>query len=327
MKMPFLNRPLAALMLASCTAFLPPTAIAQAGEHEVTLQVDGTELHATLRVPDGGTRPPVALILAGSGPTDRDGNSAAGLHTDMYKKLSVALNAAGIASLRPDKRGVGLSKTTQAEASLTFTTLTDDATAWIRWLNDPHNGLGKVAVIGHSEGALVGLVAALNTPVTAYVSLAGAGENIADTLTRQVHSNPNNPPALVQEADQAIAALRMGHLVPQVSPALQALFRPSVQPYLISWMQLDPPALLAGFHHPALIVQGDRDVQVTVEDARKLSAAQPNAQLSVIPGMNHLLVDASADPAGNLATYTQPQVPLNAQFIQTLTTFLGSAFR
>jgi len=301
--------------------------VAQASEREVTLQVNGTELHATLSVPDGAKRSPVALILAGSGPTDRDGNSVAGVHTDMYKKLSVALNAAGIATLRPDKRGVGLSKTTQPEASLTFNTLTDDAAAWIRWLNDPHNGLGKVAVIGHSEGALIGLVAALKTPVTAYVSLAGAGENIADTLMRQLHSNPNTPSALVQEADQAIASLRVGHLVPQVSPALQVLFRPSVQPYLISWMQLDPPALLAKFHYPALIVQGDRDFQVTVEDARKLSAAQRKAQLSVIPGMNHTLVDAPADPAGNLATYNQPQLPLNAQFIQTLTTFLGRAFR
>lgn len=313
--------PLCALTLALLSG------VAQATEREVTLQVDGTELHATLSVPDGTKRSPVALILAGSGPTDRDGNSVAGLHTDMYKKLSVALNAAGIATLRPDKRGVGLSKTTQSEASMTFSTLTDDAAAWIRWLNDPHNGLGKVAIIGHSEGALVGLVAVQKTLVTAYVSLAGVGENIADTLTRQLHSNPNTPPALMQEADQAIASLRVGQLVPQVSPPLMVLFRPSVQPYLISWMQLDPPALLAKFHHPALIVQGDRDVQVRVEDARKLSAAQPKAQLSVIPGINHLLVDTPADPAGNLATYNQPQLPLNTQFIQTLTTFLKSAFR
>ncbi len=190
-------------------------------------------MHAVLSVPDGAVRPPVALILAGSGPTDRNGNSSAGVQTDLYLKLSAALNAVGIATLRPDKRGVGQSAAADLrEQHLTFSDYVHDASAWTEWLRADDAGLGQVAVIGHSGGALVGLAAALKTPISAYVSLAGAGENIADTLRRQLRASPG-----------LTAALQRGQRVERVDPALQALFRPSVQPYLIAWMQLDPAAL------------------------------------------------------------------------------------
>ncbi len=301
--------------------------LAQASEREVSLSVPGAELHATLSLPDGIARPPVALILAGSGPTDRDGNSVAGVQTDMYKKLSAALNAAGIATLRPDKRGVGQSAVAGLqEETLTFGDYVNDAAAWTGWLK-ADDTLGHVAVIGHSEGALVGLAAALKTPVSAYVSLAGVGENIADTLKRQLQGNANLPPDLFEEASQTIDKLRAGQRVESVSAPLMALLRPSAQPYLISWMQLDPPALLAQLDIPALIVQGGRDLQVSVQDARSLAAAQPSAQLTLIETMNHVLVDVPEDPASNIASYSQPTLPLDPELIQALTSFLQRALK
>jgi uncharacterized protein len=330
---------LAALSLAGTSA--------QLQTQDVMLRVPGAELHATLSLPIGVDRPPVVLILAGSGPTDRDGNSPAGVKTDVYRKLSAALGAADIATLRPDKRGVGMSTMAdKREDALSFGDYVNDAAAWVKWLGMRQSGtgqsdagqsdagqsgagqsstgqLGKIGIIGHSEGALVGLSAALKTPVSAYVSLASAGENIADTLTRQLHSNPNNPPALVAEADKIIGSLRTGQRVAQPSPALQSLFRPSVQPYLISWMRLSPAALIATLKVPTLIVQGDRDLQVGVQDAQLLAEAQPQAKLSVVAGMNHVLVDAPTDPAGNLATYTQPALPLSPKLLPPLLDFLS----
>ncbi|AWN23893.1 alpha/beta hydrolase [Deinococcus irradiatisoli] len=301
--------------------------LAQASEREVSLNVPGAELHATLSLPDGAARPPVALILAGSGPTDRNGNSVAGVQTDVYTKLSAALNAAGVATLRADKRGVGQSvPADRREEALTFGDYVNDASAWINWLK-ADDTLGSVAVIGHSEGALTGLAAALKAPVSAYVSIAGAGENIADTLKRQLQGNANLPPDLFREASQAIDTLRSGQRVESVSAPLMALLRPSVQPYLISWMQLDPAALLAQLQVPALIVQGGRDLQVSVQDARRLAAAQPAAQLALIETMNHVLVDAPEDAAGNIATYSQPALPLNPALVQTLTSFLQRALK
>uniref|UniRef100_UPI0025D7ED84 alpha/beta hydrolase n=1 Tax=Deinococcus sp. TaxID=47478 RepID=UPI0025D7ED84 len=190
---------------------------AQASSREVTLAVPSASLRATLSVPEGVAHPPVVLILAGSGPTDRDGNGPSGLSTDVYRKLAGALTAAGYAVLRPDKRGVGSSAATDSrEEALTFSTYVQDAHAWLTWLGQQPE-LGKVAVIGHSEGALVGLAACLEPstsqgaePVGAYVSLAGAGDNIADTLRRQLRANPANPAALTSEADRIIASLRGG---------------------------------------------------------------------------------------------------------------------
>ncbi|MFB9994874.1 alpha/beta hydrolase [Deinococcus oregonensis] len=307
--------------------FLAGSASAASVDRAVSIQVPGATLQATLSVPQSVFRPPVVLILAGSGPTDRDGNSPAGINTDAYKKLAAALNTAGFAVLRPDKRGIGASlPTDRREEALTFTDYVNDASAWIRWLSTQPS-LGSIGVVGHSEGALVGLAAVLKTPVQAYVSLAGTGENIADTLTRQLHANPANPPALLTEADAAIQTLRSGKPVAKVSAALMTLFRPSVQPYLMSWMKLEPAAMMAQLavadpRVPTLILQGDRDLQVTSDDARKLSAAQPSAQLALIPGMNHVLVDAPADVAGNIATYNAPQQPLSAALLSTLTSFL-----
>lgn len=300
---------------------------ALAASRDVTLTVPGAVLHATLETPDGVTRPPVALILAGSGPTDRDGNSVAGLRTDAYRKLAAALNASGIATLRPDKRGVGTSTAADPrEEALSIQTYVDDARAWLAW--SPGQGLGKVAVIGHSEGALVGLAAVQGrADVAAYVSLAGAGENVAATLRRQLTANPANPPALVSEAGRVITELQAGRRVANVSPVLGPLFRPSVQPYLISWMRLDPAALLKATQVPTLIVQGDRDLQVTPNDARALLAARPSATLLLIPGMNHVLVQAPADLSGNAATYAQPALPLAPALVSGLSAFLKQALK
>ncbi|WP_237725054.1 alpha/beta fold hydrolase [Deinococcus alpinitundrae] len=245
------------------TVALGPGAV-QARSEEVSLSVPGAELHATLTIPDGVgvSCPPVLLILAGSGPTDRDGNSPLGVHSNVYRKLASALEGAGYAALRPDKRLIGESTVSDPrEDVLTFDTYIQDAEAWLRWLGE-RTDLAQVGIIGHSEGALIGLGAALGTPVSAYVCLAGAGENITSLITRQLHANTATPVLLLQEAERIMVSLRAGQTVAAVSPELMGLFRPSVQPYMISWMRLDPPAMLSRLNVPALIVQGDRDVQV-----------------------------------------------------------------
>ncbi|TSA79946.1 alpha/beta hydrolase [Deinococcus detaillensis] len=299
----------------------------QARSEEVSLSVPGAELHATLTIPDSVGCPPVLLILAGSGPTDRDGNSPLGVHSNVYRKLALALEGAGYAVLRPDKRLIGESTVSDPrEDVLTFGTYIQDAEAWLRWLGE-QTDLAQVGVIGHSEGALIGLGAALYTPVSAYVSLAGAGESVTNLIIRQLHTNTAMPSPLLQEAERIMVSLQAGQTVAAVSSELMGLFRPSVQPYMISWMRLDPPAMLSRLNVPALIVQGDRDVQVSVQDAQNLAAAQPKAQLSVIVGMNHILVDAPAALPENLATYAQPELPLNTELVQTLTHFLDRVMK
>lgn len=314
------------------TALLAALALARAqaqSDHEesLALQTPTGTLYGTLEWPEGAARPPVALIIAGSGPTDRDSNSPLlPGKNDSLKLLARALAARGIASVRYDKRGVGESRTAQRESDLTLDTFVNDAERWVtRLREDPR--FGPLSIVGHSEGALIGLLAAKVTAPAGFVSVAGPGENLADTLTRQLHANPNNPPALLQEADAAIAALRAGHPVAQVSPVLAPLFRPSVQPFLISAFRYDPARTLAGLRVPTLIVQGDRDLQVTLEDARLLQAAKPDARLLIVPGMNHVLKKVGDDLALNQRAYSDPSLPLAPGLAEGIADFVHGVAR
>ena len=178
-----------------CLLLAAPPALA--ASQEVTLRLPGAELHATLHTPDGVINPLVVLIIAGSGRADRDGDSPLGVTTSSYRKLAEALSAAGIASLRYDKRGIGASRADNpAESALRFTDYVQDARAWLGWLW-ARGSFGALAVAGHSEGSLIGLAALQQTPapVAAFVSRAGPGENLAATIRRQLHANPARPAA------------------------------------------------------------------------------------------------------------------------------------
>lgn len=290
------------------------------------LSVGTLTLHGTLETPDSPAPWPTVLIVAGSGPTDRDGNSAAlpGAN-DSLKQLVQGLAKQGIASVRYDKRGIGQSVPTAGqtlrEEDLVFGDFVNDAAEWIRQMQaDPRfAGLG---LVGHSEGALIALAVANSTSVEAVVTLAGPGENLAEVLQRQLRANPANPPELVAEVNRILAELRAGRRVASIPPVLTALFRPSVQPFLISAFQYDPARLIKTVKSPVLIVQGERDLQVLPDDARRLSAAAPQAKLVLIPGMNHLLKQVGDDLALNQRSYSDSTVPFSPALLPAVVSFL-----
>lgn len=319
-------------LLPALTAALLLTP-ALAASREVTLDVPGARLAATLQTPDGPqhVRPPVALVLAGSGPTNRDGDSLAGA-AGTYRKLAANLAARGVATLRPDKRGVGASTMADPrEEALTFDDLVADARAWVAWLAAQPD-LGPVVVIGHSEGGTVALATVqpserAASPAKALVLLAAPAEDIGTTIRRQITQNPANPPELVQETHRVLDALGRGEQVGEVLAPLAPVFRPSVQPYLISSLKYDPARLIRGVTVPTLIVQGDRDLQVRPEDARVLAAAQPAARLHLARGVNHALVPAPLDPTANFATYGNADLPLDRGLLTAVVEFLQQALR
>ena len=279
-------------------------------------------LHGTLTVPAGTTAPvPVALIIAGSGPTDRDGNSAAGLGAASYRLLAHALAEAGVATLRVDKRGIGESTAAyDRSTTIRFDAFVSDAEAWLTHLRaDPR--FASVSVVGHSEGALVGALAGADGRAAALVSVAGAGEPVGAVLRRQL--SERLPEAMRPEAFALLDSLGAGRLVPEPPAMLAPVFPPAMQPFLISWMALDPAAAVAAFAGPVLIVQGTTDVQVTVGDAERLAAAAPEARLLLIDGMNHVLKDDAGDAAAQVATsYADPNLPLNAELVRETAAFL-----
>ena len=273
---------------------------------EIALPAQPAPLHGTLLAPDAPTA--VAVILPGSGPTDRDGNSPMGVAASTYRLLAEGLAAQGIATVRIDKRGIAASAAAgPAEADLRFDAYVADARAWAA-LAAERSGRPCAWLIGHSEGALVALKAAQDDDkICGLVLLSGAGRPAGAVIREQLVSLPE---PIKAQAFAALTELEAGRTVADTPPALAALFRPSVQPYLISWLPLDPAALLAAYDGPVFIGQGTTDLQIGVTDAQTLAAADSKATLKLWDGVNHLLKTAPADRAANLATYADPALPL-----------------
>ena len=281
-------------------------------------------IHGTLDLPSGIGPFPIALIIAGSGPTDRDGNSAmlAGKNNSL-KMLAQSLAAANIASLRFDKRGIGASAAAgPKEADLRFENYVDDAAAWVEQLRHDKR-FSTVTIIGHSEGALIGAVATARTHPNAFISVAGVGRSAGLVLREQINSKL--PAPLFQANENILRELEAGRTTEDVPPALKSMYRASVQPYLISWFKYNPVEVVASIKEPILICQGTTDIQVAVEEAEALKKAAPAAKLVIIQGMNHVLKSVAADPAKQTASYSDPALPINPELMKNIIEFVPRA--
>ena len=297
----------------------PTTSQAQHGA-DVVLNVPDATLHGTIDWPSGDGPFPAMLVISGSGPNDRDGNQAT-LKSDYMKKLGTALASHGIAALRFDKRGSGRSRFTQGkENDFRFNSLVTDARGWLDLMRK-HKNISRVGIIGHSQGSLVALLTAQATPVAAVVSIAGAGRSIDKVMEIQLTERLATMPETRDQSLAIIKQLAAGQTVATVPPPLVTLFRPSVQPFLISWMKHDPQTIIARSTTPTLIVQGTRDIQVSVGDARTLQTAQPSAALVLIEDMNHVLRHITTD-AEQLPSYSNPALPLAPELVPALLGFL-----
>jgi pimeloyl-ACP methyl ester carboxylesterase len=318
-------------LLFSCALFVCTLSQAAApfAERAVSLDVGGGTLRGTELAPavgQGATTPvpapvPVVLLHAGSGPTDRNGNSTAlpGAN-DSLRMVAQALAARGIASVRYDKRLIAASKSAQwTEADVRFDDYANDAVAWIRQLRaDPR--FARVVMVGHSEGALVAAVACRRGAADGCVEIAGIGRGLDEVLDQQL--KPHLTPALFAQHTRIVAALKEGKLADSVPPELMMLYRPSVQPYLISTLRHEPRSAIAALTMPVLIVQGTSDIQVKVADAQALAAAQPAAKLAIIEGMNHVLKIVGDDQALQVKSYGSADLPVAPALIDAVATFV-----
>jgi pimeloyl-ACP methyl ester carboxylesterase len=296
---------------------IPQASNTPAGK-EVILHTPTGDIHGTLLVPPAKGKIPVALLIAGSGLTDRDGNNPR-MKNNALKMLAEALYKNGMASLRYDKRGIGASQPAGLkESELRFDTYIRDAEGWIQKLKQDKR-FSSLVVIGHSQGSLIGMVAAQNPAVDKFISLEGAGEPIQVVLRKQLE---NQPDLVRKPAYSILDSLENDHLVKNVPPMLQTLFRPAIQPYLISWFRYNPQEEIAKLHKPVLIVQGTTDIQVSQTDAENLKKADPAAKLLIIKGMNHILKDAPANRQENIKTYFEPDLPQNKALVEGVVKFI-----
>lgn len=314
------------------------SALLTAAISQSSLAADPTILHApgpsgrlegTLLTPEEKGAP-VVLIVPGSGPTDRDGNNPLGVKASTYRLLAEGLLTRSMASVRIDKRGMfGSREAVVDPEAVTIADYATDVHAWARVIRE-RTGNACIWVLGHSEGGLVSLAAAQNpTGLCGLVLLAAPGRPLGVVLREQLRANPANAPILPQ-ALAAIDSLEAGRKVDVTGmhPALLALFRPSVQGFLIDVFAHDPAKLIAQVHLPVLVVQGGRDSQVGIEDAQRLAKENPSAKLVRLETANHVLKDVPADdPAANLRAYADPDLPLSIGLIDAIASFIAAQSR
>lgn len=290
-------------------------------EENIQVPVEGGNLHGTIMLPESGEQLTLAVIVAGSGPTDRNGNTVGAAENNSLKMVAEALAENGIASFRYDKRGIAASGAlVEKEADLIFSDYSDDIVTIASHLMETDDRFSRLVLIGHSEGALLTAVAANGIEgLDGLISVAGMGHSAYDTLKRQLEAQGGD---IYERSLPILDSLKQGILVPELPADLFMIFRPSVQPYLLSWFRYDPVQVMAAVKVPTLIVQGDNDIQVTVEDANLLHQAKPDAKLEIIPEMNHILKTAPRDREGNLQTYSDPVLKINEDFVKVIIDFI-----
>lgn len=308
------------LLMSFSLLIIIPSVYAQTdssfSESPIVLHTTTGDISGTLTTVNKAERTPVVLIIAGSGPTDRNGNNSM-MKNNSLKQVAYALATAGIASVRYDKRGVAASTTAgKKEADLRFDHYIEDAVAWVELLKKDKR-FTSITIAGHSEGSLIGMIAASHADK--FISIAGAGQSAYVLLKEQLSKQP----AAIKDASYAILdSLNKGHMVKDVDPNLAMLFRESVQPYMISWFKFDPQVEIKKLKIPVLIIQGTNDLQVNEAEAQLLAKANPAAKLVVIQKMNHVLKIIDGDTNENMKSYNNPDLAIAPELTSAMIDFI-----
>ncbi len=289
-------------------------------EEPVTLHTATGDLYGSLILPVNQPRFNLVILQAGSGPTDRRGNNPLGVNADSYWMLAHELAKNNIATLLIDKRGVGASKDAGTEESkLVFDDFIKDLEDWATMFKKDKR-VQKLVLAGHSEGSLIAMVAAQKVKVSKYISIAGPAKPIDEIISWQLKQQA---PVLAAPADSLFKKLKAGATIDSVPPLLFSLFRPSIRPYMISWMKYSPCTEIKKLALPVLIVQGSKDYQVQQTEGEELYACNPKADFSIVPGMNHVLKMSPGNLAEDRATYTQPALPIVPQLVTDIVKFIN----
>ena len=260
---------------------------------------------------------PLAIIINGSGPIDRNGNEMM-TKNNSAKKLAEALAKKGIATFRYDKRTLKAQQLNIDEKDMRFDDFIDDAKAVIKRFSELPT-YSSLYIIGHSQGSLVGMIAA-QEKADGFISIAGAGQTIDSLIVEQIG---RQMPGLEESARIAFNELRANGKVKDYNQGLASLFKKSIQPFMFSWMKYDPQQEIKKLEMPVLIINGDNDLQVNINEAEKLKAAKPNAELVIVENLNHIyrIIDKNDDIA-NQKSYNEPQRPISNEMVEQISNFI-----
>lgn len=270
-----------------------------------------------LLVPNSSEKVPLVILIGGSGPIDRNGNQMMSKNNSL-KYLAEGLFEKGIATFRYDKRLVKIMKMGAIdEKKIRFDHFVEDAIAIIDHLKKDAR-FSKIIIAGHSQGSLVGMIAAKDR-VDGFISIAGAGQEIDDVIVDQLEKQA---PGLKDNARQAFDDLRVNGTAQNYSPGLASIFRPAIQPFIFNWMEYNPAVEITKLDMPVLIINGDKDLQVAISEAELLQQAKPDAQLEIVEHMNHIFKKIKGDDLENQKSYNETNRPVMPELITIISVFV-----
>ena len=278
---------------------------------------DNHPIHGTL-LESAQSNSVLTIIISGSGPTDRDGNNIS-LKSDYLKMLAEGLYENGVSSYRFDKRGVGRSiGSIKRGDEVKFVDFINDVKSIINHFRSTKR-FERVVVVGHSEGALIGMIASRSL-AEGFISIAGAGTDYLTIIQRQLSDRALYIKSM---SDSIIQQLRKGKIIDSVSPLMSGLFNPAAQRFLIDASGYNPIEEISKLDIPVLIIQGTNDIQIEVKDAQMLNDASVNSRLEIIQGMNHVFRHASENFILNLQTYGRPELPIDSSLVGIILDFIN----
>ncbi|WP_296314376.1 alpha/beta hydrolase family protein [Winogradskyella sp. UBA3174] len=275
-------------------------------------------IDGTLLIPNESDKPNLAIIIAGSGPTNRDGNQNF-LQNNSLKKLAEDLTNNGIATFRYDKRVVKQIRQGNVDKDTKFDDFVNDASDVLYYFKEK-DSYSNIYIIGHSQGSLVGMLAAKDK-ADGFISLAGAGNNIGDVLVEQVSKMA---PILGKETQRVVDILKTGKTTTDYPAPLASLFGPDIQSFMINWMTHNPTDILKTLNMPILLINGTKDLQVSVAEAELLKQANYKAKLIIIENMNHVLFEIKGDDLENSKSYNESFRSISPLLITSITDFIKS---
>ena len=286
-------------------------------ESQLSIPTKSVTINGTMLAPISIKKTPLVIIIPGSGPTDRDGNNVQ-MKNNSLKFLAESLAKNNIVSYRYDKSVLSYTKNNKEKIdTITFDTFIDEAKTVINHFKNSGE-YSKIVVAGHSQGSLVGMIAA-NNIADAFISLEGAGRTIDEIIIEQLNKQA---PFLKDEASSVLSELKKGVIVEKFNPMLNSLFNKSVQPFLISWIKYNPQKEIKKLNIPILLINGTKDIQISNFDAELLHKANSKSQLKIIKNMNHIFKEINGDINENMLSYTNPELPIMKELTGLITAFV-----
>ncbi|MFK7781430.1 alpha/beta hydrolase [Psychroserpens sp.] len=275
-------------------------------------------IDGTLLTPTNNNSFILAIIVADSGPTDRDGNQNF-QNNGALKKLAEGLSNENISTFRYDKRIVKQIRKGKVDPNISFDDFISDVNTIVSHFKS-QNKYSKIVIIGHGQGSLVGLVASKND-INQFISIAGSGKSIDSVIIDQI---TQMDPALVKSTKKAFEKLKKGTIITEYPQALGSIFSSDVQPFMMSWMKYNPQELIKELKIPTLIVNGTKDLQVPVSEAELLKNASSNAEIKIIDNMNHVMFIIEGKELENSKSYNESYRAISNELIQAITAFIKS---